>query len=155
EGLAPIGVPSVVGQPLDQAISVLEGAGFKVGSPRYTDSDQLKDTVISQDPSGNSSAPSGATITLTVSKGPKTTTIPDVTGEDVDTAKVRLKGAGFKVKVVTIETSDSTLDGQVITESPDAGTEAAPHSVVTITVGKYVAPPTTSTTETTSTTAFP
>ena len=151
EGPAPIGVPSVVGQPLDQAISVLQGAGFKVGSPRYMDSDQPKDTVISQDPSGNSSAPRGSTITLTVSKGPKTTTVPDVTGEDVSSATARLKGAGFKVQVVPIETSDQSLDGQVITQSPDAGTEAPPHSVVTITVGKYVAPPTTAPTDTTST----
>jgi serine/threonine-protein kinase len=155
QGLAPIGVPSVVGQPLDQAIAVLEGAGFKVGPPRYLDSEQTKDTVIGQDPSGNSSAPRGATVTVTVSRGPKTTTVPDVTGEDAETAKVRLRGAGFKVRIVPIETSDPNLDGQVISQSPDAGTEAAPKSTVTITVGKYVAPPTTSTTQTTSTAAFP
>jgi serine/threonine-protein kinase len=154
QGPAPVGVPSVVGQPFDQAISVLEGAGFKVGPPHYVDSDQPKDTVIGQDPSGNSSAAPGATVTLTVSKGPKTTTVPDVTGEDAETAKVRLKGAGFKVKVVPIETSDPNLDGQVISQSPDAGTEAAPKSTVTITVGKYVAPPTT-TTQPTTTSAFP
>ena len=155
QGLAPVAVPPVVGQPLDQAIPLLEGAGFKVGPPRYVDSEQAKDTVLSQDPSGNSSAPRGTTVTLTVSKGPRTTTIPDVTGENVESAKVRLKGAGFKVRVVTIETSDPTLDGQVITQSPDAGTEATPGSVVTITVGKYVAPPTTTTTPTTDTTPFP
>lgn len=156
QGPAPVAVPPVVGQPLDQAIAVLEGAGFKVGPPRYLDSDQPKDTVLGQDPTGNSSAPLGATITLTVSRGPKTTTVPDVTGEDVESAKARLKGAGFKVRVVTIETSDQLLDGQVITQSPDAGTEAAPKSVVTLTVGKYVAPPTTTTTPTTTdTTPFP
>src|SRR6266545_4072210 len=155
QGLAPIGVPSVVGQPLHQAIAVLEGAGFKVGPPRYLDSEQTKDTVIGQDPSGNSSAPRGATVTVTVSRGPKTTTVPDVTGEDAETAKVRLRGAGFKVRIVPFETSDPNLDGQVISQSPDAGTEAAPKSTVTITVGKYVAPPTTSTTQTTSTAAFP
>jgi len=155
QGPAPVAVPPVVGQTLDQAIAVLEGAGFKVGPPRYVDSDQPKDTVIGQDPTGNSSAPLGSTITLTVSKGPKTATVPDVTGEDVESAKVRLKGAGFKVRVVIIETSDSSLDGQVITQSPDGGTEAPPKSVVTITVGKYVAPPTTTTTPTTDTTPFP
>src|SRR5262249_38385444 len=69
QGPAPVGVPSVVGQPLDQAINVLQGSGFKVGPPRYVDSEQAKDTVLSQDPSGNSSAPSGSTVTLTVSKG--------------------------------------------------------------------------------------
>jgi eukaryotic-like serine/threonine-protein kinase len=157
QGPAPVAVPAVVGRPLDQAITVLEGAGFQVGPPRYVDSDQPKDTVIGQDPTGNSSAPLGSTITLTVSRGPKTTTVPDVTGEDVESAKTRLKGAGFKVKVITIDTSDPTLDGQVITQSPDAGTEASPKSVVTLTVGKYIAPPTTTDTTptTTDTTPFP
>jgi eukaryotic-like serine/threonine-protein kinase len=155
QGPAPITVPPVVGQTLDQAIAVLEGAGFSVGPPRYVDSEQPKDTVIGQDPSGNSSAPRGATVTLTVSRGPKTITIPDVTDEDVESAKARLIAAGFKVRVVRIETSDSTLDGQVITQSPDAGTEAPPKSTVTLTVGTYVAPPTTTPTETTGTTPFP
>jgi beta-lactam-binding protein with PASTA domain/predicted Ser/Thr protein kinase len=155
EGPAPIPVPPVVGQPLDQAISTLQGAGFKVATPVYQDSSQPKDTVIGQDPGGNTSAPRGATVTLTVSRGPKTTTVPDVTGFDVDTAKAELTGAGFKVKVITIETSDPNLDNQVITQSPDGGTEATPKSTVTITVGKYVAPPTTTTTPTTDTTPFP
>jgi beta-lactam-binding protein with PASTA domain/predicted Ser/Thr protein kinase len=155
QGPAPIAVPPVVGDTLDQAISILQGGGFKVGPPRYVDDDRPKDTVIGQDPSGNSSAARGSTITLTVSRGPKTTTVPDVTGEDVDTAKVRLKGAGFKVKVVTIQTTDPNLDGQVLSQSPDPGTEATPKTTVTITVGKYVAPPTTETTSTGTTGAFP
>jgi serine/threonine-protein kinase len=157
KGLAPITVPSVIGSPLDQAISELQGAGFKVGTPRYQDSNQPKDTVIGQDPSGNTQAPSGTTITLLVSKGPKTITVPDVRGEDVQSAQTRLHGAGFKVAVVTISTTDPTLDGQVISQSPNAGTEANPQSTVTLTVGKYVPPPTTQTTptDTTGTNPFP
>src|SRR5919197_1534804 len=87
KGLAPITVPTVIGESLDQAISELQAAGFKVGTPRYQDSDQPKDTVLGQDPGGNTQAPSGTTVTLLVSKGPKTITVPDVRGEDVQSAK--------------------------------------------------------------------
>jgi beta-lactam-binding protein with PASTA domain/predicted Ser/Thr protein kinase len=151
KGLAPITVPPVIGEPLDQAISELQAAGFKVGTPRYQDSDQPKDTVLGQDPGGSTQAPSGTTVTLLVSKGPKTITIPDVRGEDAQSARARLRGAGFKVAVQTIETTDPKLDGQVISQSPDAGTEANPKSTVTITVGKYVAPPPTQSTPTDTT----
>ena len=149
--LPTVTVPPVIGEPLDQAISELQAAGFKVGTPRYQDSDQPKDTVLGQDPGGSTQAPSGTTVTLLVSKGPKTITIPDVRGEDAQSARARLRGAGFKVAVQTIETTDPKLDGQVISQSPDAGTEANPKSTVTITVGKYVAPPPTQSTPTDTT----
>src|SRR5262249_29486888 len=151
----PIPVPSVVGEPLDQAISNLQNAGFNVGTPRYTDSNEPKDTVIGQDPFGNTSAPRGTTVTLTVSKGPTTVTVPDVTGPDVTTATSLLTQAGFKVAVRKIQTTAPALNDQVLSQDPNGGTEAPPKSTVTITVGKYTAPPstTTTTTGTTSTVA--
>jgi serine/threonine-protein kinase len=157
KGLAPIAVPPVIGEPLDQAISELQAAGFKVGPPRYQQSDQTKDTVLGQDPGGGTQAPRGTTITLLVSSGPKTITVPDVTKDTVQSAKSRLQAAGFKVAVQTIETTDPKLDGQVISQSPGGGTEAAKNSTVTLTVGKYVPPPTTPTTptDTTGTNPFP
>jgi beta-lactam-binding protein with PASTA domain len=57
--------------------------------------------------------------------------------------------------VQTIDTTDPNLDGQVISQSPDAGTEADPKSTVTITVGRYVPPPTTQTTQTDTTATSP
>src|SRR5205085_1464025 len=81
------------------------------------------------------------TITLTVSKGPTTTTVPDVTTFDQDTAKQTLKNSGFKVAVNKVETSDQSQGGVVLSQTPEGNTQAKPGATITINVGKYKAPP--------------
>src|SRR5262249_60067964 len=95
---------------------------------------------------GGAAVPKGSTVTLTVSKGPPTSALPDVTGQDESTARSTLTGAGFKVAVQQQATTDPTQDGIVLSQSPASGTQAQAHATVTLTVGKYVAPTTTTTT---------
>ncbi|HUK93707.1 MAG TPA: Stk1 family PASTA domain-containing Ser/Thr kinase [Gaiellaceae bacterium] len=136
-GPTPVSVPYVVGQSFASASSVLQGAGFGVKRVNV-DSNQPKDTVVSQDPT-NSAAP-GATITLTVSKGPPATTVPDVTNNDVDSATATLQAAGFKVSVQTQDVTDPGLDGIVLSQKPTGDTMAPKGSTVTITVGNFAVP---------------
>ena len=66
-------VPSVVGKSLSEAISTLNGAGFEVdmNNLQYVSSDQPKDTVISQLPTGGSKEDKSTPVTLTLSSGPQ------------------------------------------------------------------------------------
>jgi beta-lactam-binding protein with PASTA domain len=64
-------VPDVVGQSYESAASRLQAAGFAVARTDV-DSDQPMNIVVAQDPGGGASAARGSTITLSVSKGPKT-----------------------------------------------------------------------------------
>ncbi len=162
KGVAPVQVPSVIGQPVESAISALQGAGFAVGPPVQQDSTEPKGTVIGESPSGNTLQPKGSTITLSVSKGPTTATVPDVTTFDQDTAKQTLKNSGFKVTVSKVDTTDQSQDGVVLSQTPQGNTQASPGATVTINVGKYNAPPpqtqptqTTTTATTATTTAAP
>ena len=148
KGPKPIAVPSVVGQPYPSAVSVLQGAGFAIGPPQQVDSDQPKDTVVGQSPGGGSFATKGTTVTLQVSKGPKTSGVPDVTSQDVDTARATLEGSGFKVKVIRQDTADPTFDNVVISQDPPGSSQAKPKTVVTITVGHFTGTGTTGTTAT-------
>jgi serine/threonine-protein kinase len=66
--------------------------------------------------------------------------IPDVVGEDQAQATADLSSAGFQPDVRTQET-DSAPPGQVLAQSPLAGTPAVKGTVVTITVAKAVPPP--------------
>ena len=141
-GPKPVGVPSVIGLNYDQAASQLQAAGFAVGRAPDADSDQPAGIVIDQSPPGNATAPNGSTVTLTVSKGPETTELPDVTQTDVATARTTLQAAGFKVSVTRQDTEDPALEGVVISQDPPGGTQAKPESVVTLFVGNYVPPPT-------------
>jgi len=141
KGPTPVGVPNVVGSTYDTASSILQAKGFAV---RRSDvkSDQPKDTVIGMTPSAGTLQPPGAIINMTVSKGPATSTVPDVTTLSQNDAQAQLKASGFGVHIVTQPVTDPSQDGIVQTQDPPGGTQAAPGKVVTIAVGKFGAPTT-------------
>jgi beta-lactam-binding protein with PASTA domain/predicted Ser/Thr protein kinase len=136
KGPKPLGVPNVVGFTFDQANSTLQAAGFQV-SREDVDSTQPKDVVVSQSPSSGETAAKGSTVTVQVSRGPTTATVPDVTSQDEETARSQIEGAGFKAKSEDQETDDPCLNGIVVDQDPIGGTEAEPGSRVTIFVGRY------------------
>src|SRR5262249_53032030 len=148
----------VVGVPYSQAASTLQGAGFAVAR-RDVDSNEPKDTVVQEDPAANALAPKGSTITLFVSKGPKESSVPDVTSFARPDAISTLRNSGFRVRVEGSDTSDPNQDGIVLTQDRGPNSTAKPGATVTITVGHYVAPPppttTTTTTSTDTTTTTP
>jgi serine/threonine-protein kinase len=142
-------IPSVLSLPIDQAASQLEADGFKVATT-FVESSQPANTVIQQSPIAGQSAGKGSVVTLTVSKGPTTSTVPDVTSLDIGSATSTLASSNFKWKIVYEDVTDPSLDGTVLSESPDANTEAKPGTVVTLTVGR-ASGQTTTTTDTTTT----
>ena len=140
KGPKPLAVPSVIGLLYETAASQLQGAGFAVGR-RDVDSDQAKGIVVDQDPNGNSLATKGATVTLSVSKGPPTTPVPDITSQDLDTARATLRASGFKVVVVRQDTDDPALQDVVISQDPPGDSQQEPGVEITLFVGRYTAPP--------------
>jgi serine/threonine-protein kinase len=145
-----IAVPAVISLPYEQAASELQQRGFKV-SRTDVDSDQAEGIVTDQDPKGGSAAAQGSTVKLSVSKGPKTVSVPDVTTQEYSVAVATLEGAGFKVRKVLEDTDDPSLEGIVISQDPGPGSQAKPKSVVTLFVGRLAqSTQTTTTTETTT-----
>jgi serine/threonine-protein kinase len=134
KGPKPVIVPSVVGSTFESANSALLGAGFAVRR-KDVDDNAPKDTVIAQTPDAGTYQPPGTTVTLTVSRGPKTSTIPDVTSLSQADAVQQLQASGFKVKVVTQPVNDPNQDGIVQTQDPTG--QAPPGTQVTIAVGKF------------------
>jgi len=145
KGPRPVVVPNVVGLPYDQAASELRRAGFEV-SRLDVGSDQAAGIVTRQDPAGGSESSRGSTVTVSVSQGPTTSAVPDVTAQDYAIAQATLENAGFRTRVVFEDTADATLDGFVISQDPVGGSQAEPNSIVTLFVGRFV-----ETTETTTT----
>ena len=149
KGPASVNIPNVVGDQLPDAVSALKSAGFN-DTVNYVQSSQPSGQVVSQNPTGT--APKGTTIALNVSKGPPQQTVPDETRQTQAAATQALQNAGFKVNAVPQATSDPTQNGVVVSE-PDANTQQPKGSTITIYVGQYNGPPTT--TGTTTTTQFP
>ncbi|HET8893867.1 MAG TPA: Stk1 family PASTA domain-containing Ser/Thr kinase [Gaiellaceae bacterium] len=144
KGPTPVPIPSVVGEPIQTATSDLQTAGFQV-RPTYVDSSQPANQVIQQTPKAGGTAAKGSVVAITVSKGPKTTTVPFVQSEDVGTATTDLQQSGFKVHIVNEPTTDPNQDGIVLSQTPAGGAQAKPGSTVTITVGRITNNTTTTT----------
>jgi beta-lactam-binding protein with PASTA domain/tRNA A-37 threonylcarbamoyl transferase component Bud32 len=136
KGPQPIGVPNVIGSTFETAQSTLLGKGFAV-SRLDVKSDQPKDTVIGMSPGPGTLQPPNTNIRLTVSKGPTTSMVPDVTSLSQSDAQTQLKASGFKVKIVPQSVSDPSQEGIVQTQDPAGGTQAPPGSLVTIAVGRF------------------
>jgi eukaryotic-like serine/threonine-protein kinase len=140
KGLKEVAVPPVIGSLYETASAQLQAAGFSIARVDVED-DQPAGTVVDQAPTGNSTAPKGSKVTLSVSKGPTTTPVPDVTGQDPATARATLRAAGFKVSSSGVDTEDISLDGIVISQDPVGDSQAEADTVVSIFVGHFVAPP--------------
>jgi eukaryotic-like serine/threonine-protein kinase len=139
-GAKPLTVPNVVGQPYDNAAGQLQAAGFAVAR-RDVDSSQPKDVVIDQQPKGGASLARGAPVTLFVSKGPKESTVPDVTSQEEGVATDTLERSGFEVSIEEQEVTDPSQDGIVLSQDPPGGARAKPGSTVTIVVGRLIQEP--------------
>jgi eukaryotic-like serine/threonine-protein kinase len=140
-GPAEFEVPSVVGESFAQASSEIQARGFRVAR-RDADADAPEGTVIHQSPDAGSLAQKGATVTLTVSKGPQTVAVPSVEGLDADAAVAAIEEAGFVPNVVDQDVTDENLDNLVLSQTPASGAQAKPGSTVTVTVGRFLPPDT-------------
>jgi beta-lactam-binding protein with PASTA domain/predicted Ser/Thr protein kinase len=141
KGPQPIAVPNVVGHTFATANSELQAAGFAVARHNIA-SDQPADTVISTDPPPGTYQPVGTTITVNVSKGPTTSTVPDVTSQDQAAAVSQLRASGFRVHIVNQATTNPDEDGIVLSQDPPGNSQAPRGTTVTISVGKLGVPTT-------------
>jgi len=151
KGAKPVPVPDVRGMPFANAKSSLEGQGFVV-TRQDISSDQPQGQVVDETPSPGTPEPSGTTVTLSVSKGPAPSQIPDVTGENQSDAEATLTADQLTPNVVYVPVTDPSQDGIVQTESPGPGSPAKQGETVTIQVGQLQQGGATTTTSTTTAT---
>jgi beta-lactam-binding protein with PASTA domain len=126
-------VPDVVGQTESDAIAALTAAGFKADVTQAF-SDKKAGIVVSQEPKAGSSLEDGSAVALTVSKGGKPVTVPDVVGTTSSEATATLQNAGLKVNIVAVPSDQPS--GTVVAQSPAAGKEAQAGDTVRVNVAK-------------------
>jgi serine/threonine-protein kinase len=98
--------------------------------------DVPRGSVIRTTPDAGTKRHAGSAIALTVSKGGPVD-VPDVTGDDLDSAREELADAGLKVKVAPERIHSSEYDEDTVAaQSPDGGGEAAEGDTVTLTLSK-------------------
>ncbi len=92
-------------------------------------------TIFQQSPAAGRTVKEQQKITLKVSLGTEYITLPDVAGNDKDTAKQTLNDLGVSV-VTKRETNDSVGEGTVIRTDPAAGNQVEGGSTVILYVAK-------------------
>ncbi len=122
-------VPNVVGQTRSAATSTLNNAGFYVTVEEQYSSTVESGKVISQSPSAGEKLKEEGTVNLVVSKGPETSTVPNVVGSTEGTAITTLNNEGFQV-TTEYQSSSSVASGKVISQTPSAGSSLAPNKTV-------------------------
>jgi serine/threonine-protein kinase len=126
-------VPAVVGLRIDDAVTRLQGDGFKVQITRQSNA-KPPDLVFGQNPAPDTKADEGSTVRLLVSNGPSTATVPNAVGLTESEARSQLVKAGFVV--VTREVFSDQPAGTVVAQEPAAGERVAPGTKVRLNVSK-------------------
>jgi serine/threonine-protein kinase len=125
-------VPATAGLTQEEAEEKLEGAGFTVTVQRVNSDAVEEGLVTHSEPSAGDTATHGSEVTLFVSSGPKLAKVPVLVGTQRSVAVQQIRGRGLEPSVSEEESSSPA--GEVIRQSPSAGSEVDPGSTVAIVV---------------------
>lgn len=126
DGPAPVQVPNVVGQPVDNADQTLTHLSLRVTRKGvYNDTVPLNQVMELQPPAD---LHRGQQVTLVFSLGPEMIEIPNVVGQSRTNAVNTLQADGFRVKVLNVPGFDSFVARAV----PSPGSKARRGSVITL-----------------------
>jgi eukaryotic-like serine/threonine-protein kinase len=117
-------MPDLTGKQRTDAVNALIGVGLQDpnNSVAFTeeDSDQQPGSVLRSDPAAGTAWPkAGQKVTLIVAKEPNVT-VPDLAGQEAQTAQQLLQGQGFQVSLQS-EPSDTVPSGRVTRTDPGSG----------------------------------
>jgi serine/threonine-protein kinase len=129
-GPAIVAIPDVAGLTEEEARKRLENAGFQVTVQQQFSKTVPRGQAIGTEPAAGTQFSTGQPVTLLISRGVNTVTIPDVVGLDDQAALAELSNAGLSGALVQRESTEA--QGQVLSQSPAAGQRVQRGSQVTI-----------------------
>ena len=126
-------VKDVTGMMENDAVKTLESQQLQpIKEYEYSDSvDAGK--VIRQTPTGGSSVAPNSRVTIVISQGKKSVTVPSVLGDSEESAVNTLESMGLEV-VIDEAYSDSVEEGKVISQSVKSGKTVPAGTKITITI---------------------
>ncbi|MGH8915166.1 MAG: PASTA domain-containing protein, partial [Acidimicrobiia bacterium] len=117
-------------------------------------SDVEEGLVIRTDPVADTEMQTGGTVLLVISLGPAPVEVPNLNGLTPGQAEDILDDLGLELEVsnATQPVADPGQNGLVVSQNPEVGATVFPGDIVTVTLGEFEPPPTTTTAPTTTTT---
>jgi eukaryotic-like serine/threonine-protein kinase len=128
-------VPVLVGTQVSVAVQQIRSAGFVPSVTERQDS-APEGQVVRQTPSAGSRIAPGSTVSIVVSEGAETASVPNVIGKERRLAVEALREAGLTPAVDEQETDVPSKVGKVTDQFPPPRSEVEPGDTVTIVVGK-------------------
>ncbi|OZC49553.1 MULTISPECIES: Stk1 family PASTA domain-containing Ser/Thr kinase [Nocardiaceae] len=127
-------VPRLTGRTQQQASDALNEVGLELDPTiaRAPSTPENLDKVVEQNPSSGVSMNANSQVRITLGSGPAQVRMPNVVGQLVDVAQPNVEGAGLRVQVQNIDSSQPV--GQVVSTDPAGGTNIAENTVVTLRV---------------------
>lgn len=128
-------VPDVVGANRVSAEQALSSRQLNARFEERFNAETEEGLVFRTDPPANTQVEEGTTVTVFISKGPRTVEVPTLTGLTRQQAKQRLEDNGLRVGNVAQRVSEEQ-QGTVIASEPPGGTPVPLNSAVDIVVSK-------------------
>ena len=128
-------VPDIVNHEREEAISMIQDAGFGYIIEQAPSDSITKGYVISTDPVAGAAADEGSEIKIIISTGPEAvmTKVPQLKGLSKQAALDKIESSNLSIG--NISTADSDLDaGTVIDQNIAAGTQVEEHTKISITI---------------------
>ena len=131
-------IPDVVGKPAAPSVEALEGSPnfLTVTVVRAFSDTVAAGHVIAQMPAAERTVLQGREITLRVSKGIEPVKVPNVVGEEDDSALSTLADAKLEVTTTEVYSDEVPDAGTVISQSVKAGTTVDKGTTVELTISK-------------------
>ena len=120
-------VPPLTGKTVNEATGLLTEAGLnlKVEEGRRLDPKVPAGQIVTQDPAAGVRTRRERSVKVWVSGGPRSTTIPELSGESERTAQLRLQQEGLGLSYVAEIRSADYPAGTIVAQSPAPRTNAA------------------------------
>lgn len=128
-------VPNIVNHEQEEAISMVQDAGFTYTLEQAPSDSITKGYVISTDPVAGAAADEGSEIKIIISTGPETvmTKVPQLKGLSKESAIAKIESSNLSIGSISTAESD-LVAGTVIDQNIAAGTEIEEHTKISITV---------------------
>jgi beta-lactam-binding protein with PASTA domain len=131
QGPQPVPVPDVVGYDGTIGQSLIQASGLKVGSVDSAQTAAAKGVIVGTRPTAGKALDPGGRVTLVVSKGAPTITVPNLSGLTLDSARTVLEQANLTLGTYWRRSSDAR-PGTVIHQEPPVGTLSSPGVAVDV-----------------------
>ncbi|HKI94955.1 MAG TPA: PASTA domain-containing protein [Gemmatimonadales bacterium] len=135
-----IPVPDVAGYTDSLARSLIQAAGLVVNPVERAQAPVPKDVAVSTRPPAGTALRPDSKVTLVVSVGAPTITVPTLVGKTLDDTKAILDSAGLTLGTSLAHTVTTAPPGTVIDQQPAAGTLAAPGTAINVIVARGESP---------------